>query len=671
MSLENINIIDSSSPKTENDNNNNQEDNENTQSISSINDINNYFNNSSTTSIPNQSESADLSQQNEINSLTTSIPNTASSIPLPQPPENPANTVPSKTLWMGDLEAWWDEPFITDLWEKLDKHVEVKLIKPKHDLLIHQLAKTNGQGTANHSGYCFIEFDSQEIATEALSLNGKVIPNTNNNKFFRLNWASAATLDSQIAQTPEFSLFVGDLSSNTTEAHLLSLFQSHFNSIKTVRVMTDPSTGISRCFGFVRFSNEEDRRNALVEMNGKWLGGRQIRVALASPKHQNNNNNNHNNNGMNISMNNMGMNMNNRNNNQPLDLMFNNHNNLNNQLRNNNEDLNNTTVFVGGLANGLHEDTLLALFEPFGPIVNIKVPPGKGCGFVKFNERKDAEKAIEGMQGFIISGSRIRLSWGRPNNRSRQISNNLQHPMYRMNMNNMNMNMNMNLPMNNMNVPMSMNLPPPQLNNLNNIPNMSNIPPSQMNNMGMNMGMNIGYNGGYNYIDNDEQTLNQQSSGSELTNDGNITEREIYNNSNTNSHNQSYNQRNLQPNVPPHLLSPNQIHPNMVESTIVGIPQGIPPPFIYDPYYNNNVENDQIPTNSSNSNNIIENHNGMLPIHGHPGGPPPPPPPGHPMQQYVFNQNGQYMFVPSRPFQPNQMMQPRYEESNDSPPSQD
>ncbi|GME81212.1 unnamed protein product [Ambrosiozyma monospora] len=83
-------------------------------------------------------------------------------------------------------------------------------------------------------------------------------------------------------------------------------------------------------------------------------------------------------------------------------------------------DPNNTTVFVGGLSSVVTEDTLMTLFEQFGQIIHVKVPPGKGCGFVKFTRRENAEQAIAGMQGFIIGGSRIRLSWGRSNNRNQQ-----------------------------------------------------------------------------------------------------------------------------------------------------------------------------------------------------------------------------------------------------------
>ncbi|OBZ70485.1 Protein NAM8 [Grifola frondosa] len=46
----------------------------------------------------------------------------------------------------------------------------------------------------------------------------------------------------------------------------------------------------------------------------------------------------------------------------------------------------NTTVFVGGLSPLISEDTLRTFFAPFGEIHYVKVPVGKHCGFVQFNQ---------------------------------------------------------------------------------------------------------------------------------------------------------------------------------------------------------------------------------------------------------------------------------------------
>jgi RNA recognition motif-containing protein len=78
-------------------------------------------------------------------------------------------------------------------------------------------------------------------------------------------------------------------------------------------------------------------------------------------------------------------------------------------------DPNNTTVFVGGLSSLVTEDELRLYFQPFGDITYVKIPAGKGCGFVQYLTRPSAELAILKMQGYPISNSRVRLSWGRSN----------------------------------------------------------------------------------------------------------------------------------------------------------------------------------------------------------------------------------------------------------------
>lgn len=74
---------------------------------------------------------------------------------------------------------------------------------------------------------------------------------------------------------------------------------------------------------------------------------------------------------------------------------------------------NNTTVFVGGLSRLVSEEPLKTLFLSFGKITYVNTPAGKGCGFVQFVNKADAQRAIERMQGFPIAGGRIRMSWSR------------------------------------------------------------------------------------------------------------------------------------------------------------------------------------------------------------------------------------------------------------------
>ncbi|ROW08243.1 hypothetical protein VMCG_03118 [Cytospora schulzeri] len=77
----------------------------------------------------------------------------------------------------------------------------------------------------------------------------------------------------------------------------------------------------------------------------------------------------------------------------------------------------NTTIFVGCLAAWATEQDLLAAFGAFGEIVKLRVfPPARASpiknGFVYFYRRRDAEMALEQLQGLPICGNRVRLSWG-------------------------------------------------------------------------------------------------------------------------------------------------------------------------------------------------------------------------------------------------------------------
>jgi hypothetical protein len=77
----------------------------------------------------------------------------------------------------------------------------------------------------------------------------------------------------------------------------------------------------------------------------------------------------------------------------------------------------NTTLFIGGLSNGVTEEQLRAAFSRFGDIIYVKIPAGKGCGFVQFVLRTAAERAMATMNGQVMGASAMRISWGRSSSR--------------------------------------------------------------------------------------------------------------------------------------------------------------------------------------------------------------------------------------------------------------
>ena len=85
-------------------------------------------------------------------------------------------SVQPRSLWIGEIENWMDENYISHNFSQYGYKVNsVKIIRDKN--------------TKTVIGYGFVEFATPELANEVLNnLNGKLIPNSN--KTFKLNVAS-------------------------------------------------------------------------------------------------------------------------------------------------------------------------------------------------------------------------------------------------------------------------------------------------------------------------------------------------------------------------------------------------------------------------------------------------------------------------------------------------
>ena len=79
------------------------------------------------------------------------------------------------------------------------------------------------------------------------------------------------------------SLFVGNMSFQTTEDQLRSLFEP-LGQITRVQIITDRDTGRARGFAFVEMPNDEEATKAIAALNGKEVGGRALNVNEARPK---------------------------------------------------------------------------------------------------------------------------------------------------------------------------------------------------------------------------------------------------------------------------------------------------------------------------------------------------------------------------------------------------
>ncbi|XP_019443147.1 PREDICTED: polyadenylate-binding protein RBP47C'-like isoform X1 [Lupinus angustifolius] len=271
----------------------------------------------------------------------------------------------NKTVWVGDLYHWMDENYLHRCFASIGEISSIKVIRNKH--------------TGLSEGYGFVEFSSHATAEKVLqTYAGILMPNTE--QPFRLNWATFSTGDKGSDNVPDFSIFVGDLAADVTDSLLHETFSAKYPSVKAAKVVFDVNTGRSKGYGFVRFGDDNERNQAMTEMNGVYCSSRPMRIGAATPRKSSGYQQGGQSNGA-----------------SSLSEM----------------DSTNTTIFVGGLDPNVTDDDLRQSFSQYGEIVSVKIPVGKGCGFVQFVNRNNAEEALQKLNGTAIGKQTVRLSWGR------------------------------------------------------------------------------------------------------------------------------------------------------------------------------------------------------------------------------------------------------------------
>jgi RNA recognition motif-containing protein len=118
---------------------------------------------------------------------------------------------------------------------------------------------------------------------------------------FKLNHASAKASGRGYTDR-EYSIWISDLTDEVTEDDLQKSFTTRYDSIKAVKsrsilrplilcvlarlfVPTVVQEGTGKLYGFIRFTDQNDQREAVIHMNGfRGLGEKPIKVSVAVPK---------------------------------------------------------------------------------------------------------------------------------------------------------------------------------------------------------------------------------------------------------------------------------------------------------------------------------------------------------------------------------------------------
>lgn len=185
------------------------------------------------------------------------------------------------------------------------------------------------------------------------------------------------------------SLFVRSLPASTTNDQLTELFSDAF-PVKHATAVIDPETKLCKGYGFVTFADAEDAAQAKAQFNGHELGGKKLRIEVAEPRSRDSK-------AKDEGKESVG------------------------QLKRKEAEVERqhqpSKLIVRNLPWSIKGPKQLEkLFQSYGKIKKAYVPqkgPGlmAGFGFVIMRGRKNAEKAIEGVNGKEINGRTLAVDW--------------------------------------------------------------------------------------------------------------------------------------------------------------------------------------------------------------------------------------------------------------------
>lgn len=171
------------------------------------------------------------------------------------------------TVYVGNLDAACDEDLITELFVQVGR---VKSVYMPKDKLTNQ-----------HNGYGFVEFLDAISAEYARTI-------LNNIKVYgRPMRVSQSSLpdESPTGRNVGANLFIGNLDPETvTDQLLYDTFVVFGSFARPPHLAKDSTTGDSKGYGFVSYTNFQASDTAIDCMNGQYLGNRIITVQYALKK---------------------------------------------------------------------------------------------------------------------------------------------------------------------------------------------------------------------------------------------------------------------------------------------------------------------------------------------------------------------------------------------------
>jgi len=223
-------------------------------------------------------------------------------------------------------------------------------------------------------GYCFVQFEDNNSACQAMTfLNGREFCG----KKVKVNWATnSGTGGAPKVLGTSVSIYVGNLDDDINENDLKTAFEP-FGELLNVKVVRDPVTNKSKNIGFISFTNKPDAEKAIRDMHGAMLKTRPIKTNWAT------------------------RNQNQRREELDYDDVY--------KATN----VENCTVYVGGIPSNISDEAVRRHFEDYGKMVDIRIFAAKNYAFIKFESHAAAATAICKTNGTELNGSCLKCWWGK------------------------------------------------------------------------------------------------------------------------------------------------------------------------------------------------------------------------------------------------------------------
>lgn len=153
--------------------------------------------------------------------------------------------------------------------------------------------------------------------------------------------------------TGKTNLIVNYLPQQMSDEEFENLFKK-FGSMKSCKIVRNRVSGYSYGFGFVDFESHDQALKAIEELNGHELDNKKIKVAFARPAGQ---------------------------------------------------DIKQANLYIKNVPDKWSQEDVKKVFEPYGNIIQVRVlGNNRGVAFVLFDLRKQAEEALEGLNGKTVAG---------------------------------------------------------------------------------------------------------------------------------------------------------------------------------------------------------------------------------------------------------------------------